>query len=395
MACRHGCKIAQGFPHATLTNERNMVHHGQRTLRGCQLISSLNNIDGLDPSCSEVKNYPAKSKVFKPVTDEALIKNMLVLPSTEQTAAPPPKSGKACYHETFKVTDLPLIMTRHGWDVGAALMNEWFKRKGFFRQPEKIKQKRPFMGYGPENMNNSIVTMDWVLSFDRFKNQLAEVLGYEYNAAGETPLFATRNAKRELIRKFHFSDMLNGNESAYNDRKMSAIYLEEYWQHQYVEMDSVGSKPLLERLQKNCVYDDGDAALGRFSIHIASSGNIKPLYGRSLKTWEVHIQALQIYLKDSYDFDGFQYLGSWSLYASPGLNTHWKKGLVGRLPLIRNCPEDYVVVLNSDFGAHRETTNAGGDFLLFSDVKTIPLKQHYKFTFNETDVVAALKESNR
>ena len=56
MACRKGgCVIVDGFPRATLTNGRYQVIHGQYTSRGCPLISTLNDIDGvLDESGAEI-----------------------------------------------------------------------------------------------------------------------------------------------------------------------------------------------------------------------------------------------------------------------------------------------------------------------------------------------------
>lgn len=47
MDCKKGCKIADGYPNARLTNGRQRVTHGQRTSGGCALASTLNDIDGI------------------------------------------------------------------------------------------------------------------------------------------------------------------------------------------------------------------------------------------------------------------------------------------------------------------------------------------------------------
>ena len=392
MACRHACKIAQGFPHATLSNQRNMVHHGQRTMRGCALLSTLNNIDGLSAKWLGLKNPQPDSRVFKPVSEEATLKKLLASPTAKNTKAPPPSPTGQCYHEVFQVTDLPLIMQRHGWEVGAALMNEWFSRKGFFRTPEKIKEQITFRGYDTQNINTNIVTMDWLLSFDRFKNKLDELLAYENSEITSPPLFATRNSKLALMGCLKRNGVLSSISSEYNSGHPSALFLEKNWQHQRMLISSVGSKSLLNKLGSDCNYDDADAALGDFSVHLASSGQIKSLPKQALKTWQISIRALHIYLKDSYDFDGRQYLGNWSLYASPGLNTHWKKGMLGSLPGLRKCPHDYVPVFNRHFREHRKATGLGGDFMILSDVKTILLKKEYVFTFNANDLTEALEK---
>jgi len=390
MGCRHACKIAQGFSHATLSNQRNMVHHGQRTMRGCQLLSSLNEVDGISSNHAQSTPLPPDSKVFKPITDDVESSSGLALKNSADPMEVPSKLNQRCYHETFKVTDLPFIMQRQGWEVGAALMNEWFSRKGFFRTLERVKEEVPFRGYGPNNINSSIVTMDWLLSFDRFKNKLDELLAYEHKEIVGMPLFATQASQLALIYKLHTQGLISNQPCAYNPAPRPAIFHEQHWQHQRILFDSIGSRSLLQRLRHDCIYDDADAALGNFSIHLASSGRVIPSARSNTKTWQVRIQTLHVYLKDSYDFDKFQYLGNWALHASPGLNTHWRKGLLGSLPLLKNCPKDYVAVFNSDFRAYRNATNWGGDFLIFSDVKTIPLKKEYVFTCHANDIENAL-----
>jgi uncharacterized Zn-binding protein involved in type VI secretion len=47
MDCKKGCKIADGHPHARLTNGKQRVTHGQRTSAGCALASTLNDVDGI------------------------------------------------------------------------------------------------------------------------------------------------------------------------------------------------------------------------------------------------------------------------------------------------------------------------------------------------------------
>jgi uncharacterized Zn-binding protein involved in type VI secretion len=47
MSCKKGCTIAEGHPQAKLRNGKQRVVHGQQTTRGCALISTLNDIDGV------------------------------------------------------------------------------------------------------------------------------------------------------------------------------------------------------------------------------------------------------------------------------------------------------------------------------------------------------------
>jgi len=53
MACRKNCVIAEGFSRSTLANGRSQVIHGMKTSGGCQLNSTLNDIDGVGNESSE------------------------------------------------------------------------------------------------------------------------------------------------------------------------------------------------------------------------------------------------------------------------------------------------------------------------------------------------------
>lgn len=86
------------------------------------------------------------------------------------------------------------------------------------------------------------------------------------------------------------------------------------------------------------------AALGRFAFHVAISGRVRDAtwFGATLEISEVGV-----YVKDSYDFKGSQFLGFWGHRDSPANN--------------------------SDFREWRTMKNLGGDFLVYSDVKRTKL----------------------
>lgn len=64
--------------------------------------------------------------------------------------------------------------------------------------------------------------------------------------------------------------------------------------------------------------------------------------------YELTIEQVGIYIRDSYDFNGFQILGPWEI----------------RDHAPRTC-----VVTNGDFRDWRQANGRGGDFLLFSDIE--------------------------
>lgn len=89
---------------------------------------------------------------------------------------------------------------------------------------------------------------------------------------------------------------------------------------------------------------------GKFSRRDAPSATQESC--DELLGWTVRINAFGIYVRDSYDFNGFQVLGTWDV-------SDWD-------PL--GC-----VIFNSNFREWRSANGKGGDFLVFSDVKVTRL----------------------
>lgn len=89
MACRKNCVIAEGFPHAILSNGRSQVIHGMVTSGGCPLQSTLNDIDGVGNESGE-EIYPA----FVPDEDGGW-----------KGIYPPPEQHDQAYDEYFILVD--------------------------------------------------------------------------------------------------------------------------------------------------------------------------------------------------------------------------------------------------------------------------------------------------
>lgn len=47
MSCSGDCTIADGYPQSILSNGAAQVIDGQKTSRGCRLLSTLNGVDGV------------------------------------------------------------------------------------------------------------------------------------------------------------------------------------------------------------------------------------------------------------------------------------------------------------------------------------------------------------
>ena len=97
--------------------------------------------------------------------------------------------------------------------------------------------------------------------------------------------------------------------------------------------------------QINDPLDDLYCALGAFSIYVMASGKVKPVFNRKT-SHEVIIERFGFYIRDTYDFIGFQSLGFWS---SEGPS---------KIP-----SEGYSYVDNSSFRDWRLKHNKGGDYV--------------------------------
>jgi hypothetical protein len=97
--------------------------------------------------------------------------------------------------------------------------------------------------------------------------------------------------------------------------------------------------------------DDMSAALGNFAFRVAVAGGVTPI--PRTQRFEVIIAEVGVYVRDSYDFNGDQFLGFWDDQDNA-------------MSMIN--PLSGTGVSNSDFRAWRDRNGKGGDFMVYSDV---------------------------
>jgi uncharacterized Zn-binding protein involved in type VI secretion len=111
-----------------------------------------------------------------------------------------------------------------------------------------------------------------------------------------------------------------------------------------------------------------DASLGSYNLYYNVAGSVEPLPdGRH----QIRIDAVGIYVHDSFDFEGFQYLGHWdvdghAVHVSPISFLAYKKGYDLDDPLTAGCK-----ITNASFRAWREATGHGQDFYILSDIRRL------------------------
>ena len=211
------------------------------------------------------------------------------------------------------VTDIPGIMDAKKWSVGAALMRHWLSLDS------KAKT----------TPNETIVKMDWVLGFERAKKVYDKIFSEKQ--------YVNKAARKEIVAMIKRT--LKGAEGPFCPLNRSASQVE----NDYVNTRAVGS--MFDPL------DDMLAALGKFNLRVAVSGYVK---GKC-----AFVTSVGVYVRDSYDFVGYQNLGYWNSHT----NYAGKNFLKG----------DHVS--NASFREHAAKTGKGADFLVYSDIKITTLQK--------------------
>ena len=127
-----------------------------------------------------------------------------------------------------------------------------------------------------------------------------------------------------------------------------------------MDKDSVNFR----RMGMTADFDDLTAALARFTMKVLVRGRAAPQRNRGV--WDVSIEQVGFYVRDSFDFEDEQYLGCW------GDHTFLPLPLPALEPVPAHPPA-CIAVHNRMFREWRKATGRGGDFIVYSDVKWIKL----------------------
>lgn len=204
-------------------------------------------------------------------------------------------------------------MDANKWPTGAALMRHWLSLDS------KL----------PARPNESIVKMDWVLSFQRAKSV--------YDRIFSEKQYINHAARIEIVSMI--KQNLKGAEGVFCSLRRPASQVEV----DYINTRQVGS--VLDTL------DDLMAALGRFNLRMAVSGYVK---GKC-----AYVKSVGVFVRDSYDFKGEQNLGYWNRSTNYA-GRNFMKG---------------DKVTNADFRDYAKKTGKGADYLVFSDIKITTLQK--------------------
>jgi hypothetical protein len=238
----------------------------------------------------------------------------------------------------FSIERIPHIMRRIGWSEAATLQRLWFGG------PAHVSEKTP-------DFTADVVQMDLmglVLGTSRGRNALATL---QRGRAPQAPRFfaglGRRRLEGRLVRMFEqipAGDLGGGvvKAGAFGDFTRDAASL--HAQRMYGE-------PI-----RAYVLDRVGGALGRFSLSVVPKGSATMSRDGTIS---YTLTEIGVYILDSFEFGGFQPLGSWK---SPN-------GVRAR-PVSSG---GFTAVSNSSYRTYRAATGRGRDMLVLSEVMPIRL----------------------
>ncbi|RMN25090.1 hypothetical protein ALQ62_03577 [Pseudomonas coronafaciens pv. zizaniae] len=267
------------------------------------------------------------------------------------TYAPTDTPAKEVIIQSLALSRLPGAMRNMGWDTAAALMQRWFDSPAW-EMPEEWKEEKTKPD--PSTLlsaqcDENIVKMDWAMQFERcrYAVKLAESRVTTVNGIERLRL-PLKNAGWAGEETFNLDTTM-----------MKASQIDTISQINFAEFGSAWNR-----------LDDMYGSLGRATLKVGVSG--KTFIKESPITHEAHnffqVENLGFYIRDHYDFNGLQYLGTWTedriLTKIESIVTLTPQGnLVVRL---KDGP--FAAITNTHFRKYREKTGSGGDFIIYSDV---------------------------
>ena len=270
--------------------------------------------------------------------------------------------GKSSSCETVtsnkaKVEAVPGAMRQMGWGVAADLMERWLHSPAWVLPREWKGRSTPDPSHLlPGHLDQNIVRMSWAIANPRVRVAMKELRAKMANTPARTVL-------KERVSKLSWG---TAERMQFGNRRNAAIELEQTCQSNF--------EPFGDTFD---TMDDLFGGLGSATLKVALIGEAR----RNPPTGKLALQVTDagFYIRDTYDFNDFQYLGTWT-----------KNGVLSKAEMVINTALDGLVfrwggepignVFNHDFDRYRCTTGFGGDFVIYSDVHWEPANMLLELT---------------
>lgn len=304
----------------------------------------------------------------------------------------PPKASRPTKPEKtvppFDIQEIPKAMRKEHMPIGAKLMERWFSGRLNYSSTDADEQAeidQDGKPYPPDMYDTSIVTLDWVLKFARAREK------YEY-------LIKEAIYSPQSLRVLRNKLILYKDTAEIHTARLCAndpCNLHKLFQFQLTGVDGTLAEKIAIQLRADIenfgTPDDLMAALGSFNFY-AAIGHVRfssDIAGgvRLGDTRIAELTGIWVYVKDHYTFSDLpgersQYLGHWSsegvivipLDSVAALSSHIpyveSPVTIGN-PIIKD--EVHYPIHNRDFRQWAIRHQRGGDFVVFSDRRYVPI----------------------
>lgn len=250
--------------------------------------------------------------------------------------------------DRFKLRDIEQVMRNQGWKMGAKAQSLWFTGKAYQLPDEAKNASEEKIDMINDVLHNAVepdfVDWDWLLSFNIIREKLFHLLMTKktimsnniydpnmleyYSAFPDISCNIPHNiyssrTKNSLIGKFKSDKDIDQNRFGYRlgqeilkthkngkyifSKEIENIYFyHRYWQFQYIPIGDSG----FEKPWTGDSIEDWFAAFGSFTLNVAPY-EIE-IIEIEKDVYKVNILQIAIYARDSFDFNGNQYLGFWN-----------------------------------------------------------------------------------
>jgi len=268
---------------------------------------------------------------------------LFVLPEARSVMSPVSKTEpKRVPAQRLEITSIPKAMRSMGWTTSARLMERWLSTPAWTMPPVVKKPGFDERTLDTSHCDDTIVTMAWATRFERLQDAIASV---------QRTSFHTRNGLALLNKRLDGWDKTTPYKLGYYGMPVRSLEAQ-------CQVNATQFGSLLSTL------DDMYGALGDANLKIGVIGTAYRENGRRL----FHADHVGLYILDQYDFNGWQYLGTWTKdkVLTRGEATFAETYTGRRIVDLRSGP--FAKVFNEDFREYRNRTGRGGDFVVFSDV---------------------------
>ncbi|MCC8393513.1 DUF6402 family protein [Paraburkholderia sp. MMS20-SJTR3] len=306
-------------------------------------------------------------------------------PRSPNASSPPPVDKSV---PPFDIQEIPGAMRKEMMPVGARLMERWFAGRLNYSPTdadERAKVNQDGHPYPPDMYETDLVKLDWVLKFGRAKRK------YDYLLKQAIRSDNARRALRDVLIPYKDGgDLFTTNICGSDPERLHTLF-----QFQRAEVDgTLAEKIGLQLTAANNNYgvpDDLTAALGSFVFyaavgHVRFSSDIVNGVRRS-NARIAEVTGIWVYVKDAYTFTDkhgqrSQYLGHWS---SSGVIVIPLDGIAATSTYIPYVDSPVTIgdpviagkvhypIHNSDFRQWQIRHQRGGDFVIFTDRRFVPL----------------------